>query len=665
MDAVDRFEEFFREFYEKELLTIASNNKKSLNIDFSLLDKFDPDLADKLLNDPTSILEQAANALKNNGIVEIEKLEPRFFNLPHQTEVRIRNLRSEHIGKFISIDGIVKRASEVKPEVSIATYKCPDCGHSMNIIQTDTFMKEPAVCECGRKGKFEITERKLSNVRVLVLEEPFEIATGDRPGSITVFLREDLTTPEMQRKTDPGSRLTVNGNVKELHRFIKGRLKRQMDIFMEANFVESTEIEWEEVLISDEDEKRIKDLAANPDIYNILVKSIAPSMFGMEEVKKAITLQLFGGVRRKLPDGTMLRGDIHLLLVGDPALGKTQLLKLVSKIIPRGRYVSGKGVTGVGLTASVVKDEELMGGWVLEAGAMVLCHKGIIAIDEFDKMHKDDQIAMHEAMSTQTISIAKASIVATLPAETTVLAGANPKYGRFDQYKAISEQIDIPDTLLSRFDLKFVLRDVPNREIDEKMAVYMIESRTKPEKIKPLVEPEFVRKYIAYARHNCSPELTLEAAEILKNFYVEMRNMYQGEDSSAIAITLRQYEALIRLSESSAKIRLSKTVDIEDAKRAIEIMKFSLQQIGYDYETGKMDIDRTEGMPSSKRNKVFIILDIIDKLTREIGKEIPREEIIASAEDQGIKEAEVEEILQKLEREGTIFKPKHDYIKKV
>jgi replicative DNA helicase Mcm len=467
----------------------------------------------------------------------------------------------------------------------------------------------------------------------------------------------------MQRKTDPGNRLRVNGVVKEIRRMIKGKTRTQLDIYVDANYVEPTEIEWEEVIISDEDEQKIKEFANDPDIYNKIVASIAPSIYGMDEVKKAVMYQLFGGVAHNLPDKTKIRGDIHVLLIGDPSTGKSQLLKLISSIIPRGKYVGGSGATAAGLTATVVKDEEFLGGWVLEAGAMVLANKGILAIDEFDKMSKDDQIAMHEALEQQTVSVAKASIVATLPAQVSVLAGSNPKFFRFDPYKSVAEQVDIPDTLLARFDLKFALKDVPDKVKDEKLATHIIETRLKPERVEPMIAPEFIRKYVAYARKNCKPKMTREAAERLKNFYLDMRGLYSGE--GAIAITLRQNEGLMRLAEASAKIRLSDKVEVQDAERSIDVTRFSIQQLGYDYETGKIDIDKTEGVPASQRNKIHAILDIIEMLEKKLGKPVPKEEIIAAAEEQGIKVQSTEELLRRLKTEGSIFEPKINYIERI
>ncbi len=660
--AQEKFEEFFRCFYEKKILKVVKKGKRSVEIDFSFLDKFNPELADALLNNPKEYIEIAQKALNSIDLpIEGEaKLIPRFKNLPESFFVRIRNIRAEHLGKLICIDGIVRRASEVRPEIGIAIFECPDCGSRIEVKQEERTLRQPDMCTCGRKSGFKLVEKKLFDARWIVIEEPFELTTGDRPGMITVFLKEDLVTPEMQRKTDPGNRIKVVGILKEIKKTYRGKLKTQMDFYLEANYIEPTEIELEEMEITKEDIEQIKKLSQDPELYEKFVKSIAPSIFGLEKIKEAILLQLFGGVPQKLPDGTRIRGDIHILLVGDPGVAKSQLLKYVAQLVPRAKYVSGKGTTTAGLTATVVRDEEFMGGWVLEAGAMVLCNKSVICIDEFDKMSKEDQIAMHEALEQQTISIAKASIVATLPAEVSVLAGANPKFSRFDPYRPIAEQIDIPDTLLSRFDLKFVLRDIPDPEKDEKLAEYMIQTRLNPEALKPAISVELMRKYIAYARKHCKPKMTEEAARKLKEFYVSMRAMSSGD---SLAITARQYEALMRLAQASAKVRLSPIVEVQDAERAIEIMKYSIYQLGYDYETGKLDIDRMEGTPSSERSRIRKMLELIERLEREVGKPIPKEDLLAVAEQEGIKNAE--ELLTKLKREGLIFEPRQGMIQKV
>jgi len=664
-ELVERLVDFLRNMYYNDLLEVAKKGEKSLTIDFSRLDIFDGIIADQLLEEPDTVLNAFKKAVSLIDLPTDEKIEIRIKNIPERQNIRIRSLRAEHLNKFICIEGIVKTASEVKPQIYEAIFECPECGNKISVEQTTNVLQQPLACDCGRRGTFTLIDRKMYDIRWLKISEPYEVTTGEQPGEISVFLKEDLTTPQMQRKTDPGNRLKITGILRELPKRLRGRMSTSLDIYLEANHIEPSEIIYEELEISPEEEKLIKELAKDKNIYKKLVDSIAPGIYGFEEIKEAIVLQLFGGVPHIQPDGTRIRGNIHILITGDPGIGKTQLLKFVSQIVPRGKYVSGKGVSGVGLTASVRKDE-FLGSWVLEAGALILCNKGLICIDEFDKMSSDDQIAMHEAMSVETVSIAKASIVATLPAQTSVLAGANPKRGRFDPYVSIAQQIDIPETLLSRFDLKFALRDVPDADRDEKLTRHIISSRMSPETVEPPISPEILRKYIAYARKIENIELTPEASDLLQKFYVNMRNAYTGEQVPTVSITLRQYEALIRLAEASAKIRLDTKVTVEDAERAIRLMKYSLQQLGYDYETGKIDIDKIEsGVTTSQRSKIRIIMEIIDSLQKELGKEISIEDLKAEAESQGIKEKDTEDILRRLKEEGTVFEPRPGFIRKV
>ena len=662
---VERFEEFFRQFYENDLMAAAAQGKKTLVVDFTLLDKFDPSLADKLLNDPVEIMEQARQAIMNIDLPEGSvKMEPRFKNLPEQQNIRIRNLRSEHVGKFVSIDGVVRLASEVLPQILYGVYECGDCGYKMEVKPIDRMMNPPMSCEkCGRRGRFDMIDKKLYDFRMIKIEEPFEIASGEKACQLRVFLKDDLTNPDVQRKHDPGSRIRVNGILHEQKRMVKGRMRTDMDLFLDANHIATTEIEWDEVDISEEDIATIKALAADPEVYTKIIGSIAPSIFGMDRVKEAIGMQMFSGVPHTLRDGIRIRGDIHILLLGDPSTAKSQILKLVSKVMPRGKYVSGKGTSAAGLTATVVKDEEITGGWVLEAGAMILANKSLISIDEFDKITKDDLVALHEAMSIQTVSIAKASIIATLPAQVSVLAGANPKLSRFDNYKSVSQQTDIPETLLSRFDLKFVLKDIPDKDRDRQLAEHIVMTRLSPEKTEPILSPNFMRKYIAYSRKYCLPEMTKEAANKIAEFYVDMR---AKSTPDSLAITLRQNEAMMRLSEASAKIRLSEKVEAQDADRAISLMEYSIRELGYDAETGKIDIDRLEEKTSAtQRTKIHTMLDIIDMLGKKLGVPVPKEEIIAAAEDRGVSTKDAEELLFRLRKEGFTFEPKPNFIQRI
>ena len=655
-ELTSRFKELLHKKYKKAL-NKASLEEGALEMDFDVLSKFSYELGETLLKEPDFIYEVAKAAVDTMELPE--PVPVRFFNIPDPTS--IRDLRTKHLKKFLCVEGTVRRASEIRPEIQKVLWECPECGDILEAYSEVGIVRKPFACSCGNRSGFLKKEAVLVDTRWVTIEEPFELTEGDRPSQINVILIDDLVSPMGRRITDPGNRIKVTGILRETP---KGKIfSSKLDLFVSANHVEATEIGWHQLDVSEEDIKKIKALAKDPNIYNLLIGSLAPSLYGMKEIKESIIMQLFGGIPRKLKDKTNIRGDIHVLLIGDPASGKSQLLKLVPEIVPRGKYVSGKGATGAGLTATVTKDEQFMGGWVLEAGAMVLANKGMLSVDEFEKMSPEDQVAMHEGLEQGTVSIAKASIVATLPAKTAVLAGGNPKFSRFDPYLPISKQITIVDSLLSRFDLKFAIRDVPDTKRDKSIVDHVLKTREDEnfEGAVPKIDPNFIRKYIAYAREHCTPRFNKETGKILRNFYIRMRKKSGG--SGAIAITMRQFEALIRLSEASAKIQLQPEIRKEDAQRAIRLMKFSLQQLGYDPETGEIDVDRSEGgTPASERSKIRIVLDIINKLSA-VKKELSLDELRSSATEEGVDD--VDDIIERLKTQGLLFEPSPGFVQKV
>ncbi|MEM2173568.1 MAG: minichromosome maintenance protein MCM [Candidatus Pacearchaeota archaeon] len=655
----------FIEYQKKEIAKEVKKGKKSIAIPFSSILEFSHKLADKLLERPEETLAMLGFVLDELGFGKGLKI--RLTELPKSQEVMIREIRSHHIGKLLSIEGIVRQSSDVRPQVTNALFECPSCGAKISILQLEKRFREPGKCSnCGRKKGFKLIARELVDAQRIVIEEnPESLIGGEQPRRISVFLKEDLVEPKMEEKTTPGSRVKVIGILKELPIPLRsGALSTRYDLIIEANNIIPLEESFEELEISEEEEKEIKEIAARPDRLKLIAESIAPSVYGYEEIKQALALQLFSGVRKRKVDGTYTRGDIHILLVGDPGVAKSVILKFISSIAPRGRYVVGKAATGAGITATVVKDE-FLSGWSLEAGAMVLANKGIICLDELEKMSEQDRSAMHEGMEQQTITISKANVQATLRAETSVLAAANPKFGRFDPYQHIAQQIDLPPTLINRFDLIFVLRDIPEREKDALIAEHVLKEHKRASK-KPPIPPELLRKYIAYAKQKIVPKLTDEAEEEIKNFYVNLRSMPSGGDElvKPIPISARQLEALIRLSEASAKTRLSNKVTAEDARIAINLLKFSLLQVGLDQETGQIDIDRiTTGIPASQRAKIILIRETINRLESRLGKMIPIKELIKEVEDK-ISTDEVYEIIEKLKMTGDIFEPKKGFIQK-
>lgn len=658
------FSNFLEEYYYKEIGRIRLSDERRLLIDFSLLEKFDITIAEKFIESPEEISSVFEEALYELEPELKDRIKIRFYNFSKSLEKRISSLRSEHIGKLVIVDGIVKRASEVRPEIHEAIFACVECKRIISQVQTERSLRKPIKCPFCESRTFEIVGEKLYDARWIVIEEPYEILSGERPSNIMVYLKEDLVDPKLRVKTDPGNRIKVIGVLKSIQRKLRKNYGRTMEIFIDALNFEILETEWEDIEISEEDEKKILELAKDPEITKKLVNSIAPTIFGLEEVKEAILLQMFGGNEQVMPDGTRIRGEIHILLIGEPSTAKSQLLKYVAGLMPRAKYVSGSGATAAGLIATVTKDEEFLGGWVLEAGAMVMANKSIICIDEFEKVRKDDLIALHEAMEQGSVSIAKASIVATLPAKTSVLAAGNPKYGRFDPYIALREQIELPEPLLSRFDLKFALRDIPKKEIDEKIVEHIEKTRffEKDKITKEVIPTALFKKYIAYARKNVFPKLTKEAFERIKEFFLETRE--KSSETSAITITLRQFEALIRLAQASAKTRLSNEVTVDDAERAIRLMVTSLKQFGFDPSLGTIDIDKYEGVTTaSQRGKIRTVKKIIDELSKVFGNMIPEEEIIRRAKDQGVDD--VEEILNKMKLSGELFSHKPGFVGKV
>ena len=652
----------FFDSHKKELGESIRKSQNVIYLDFLKLTEFSNVLSDQIMTNPEETLGLFEIAIEESGLVSNARV--RLYNLPKSQEMKVRNIRSRNLDEIIVIEGIIRQASDVRPQVVNAKFECPSCGTVISVLQIEKKFREPTRCSCGRRGGFRLISKEMVDTQRLVVEEaPESLSGGEQPKRINIFVKEDLVEPKMEEKTTPGSRIKIIGTLKEVPvPLSSGGLSTRFELAIEANNIIPLEETFEELDINEEDEKQILELSQDPKIFEKLARSITPSIWGYDEIKKSLVLQLFGGVSKTHADGQKSRGDIHILLVGDPGVAKSVILGFMAKISPKGRYVVGKSASGAGITATVIRDEYLR-GWSLEAGAMVLSNKGLVCIDELEKMDPNDRSAMHEAMEQQTITISKANVQATLRAETSVLAAANPKFGRFDPYQSIAQQIDLPPTLINRFDVIFTLRDVPNRDKDEKIAIHVLsEHQKKGEEM--LIPRELFRKYVAYAKQRIKPKLGESAINEIRNFYVELRNKPVASEATLrpIPISARQLQALIRMSEASAKIKLNEEVSLEDAKRAIEIMKYYLMQVGYDYESKTFDIDKaTIGITSSQRSKIFAVRDAIIDLENKLGKMIPIEEIEKELEGKLSKD-EIEEAINKLNSQGEIFKPRRGFV---
>ena len=652
----------FFDFYKKELGESLRKGKNAIFMEFMKLLEYSNKLAEEILINPEENIRVLELAIEEKGLIENARV--RLLNLPKSQEIKVRNLRSRNLNEMVVVEGIIRQASDVRPQIVNAKFECPSCGTVLSVLQIEKKFREPTRCSCGRRGGFKLISKEMVDTQRLVIEEsPESLTGGEQPKRINIFLKEDLVEPYMEEKTTPGSRIKVMGILKEVPVPLQsGGLSTRFELALEANNIIPLEETFEELDINEEDERQILELSQDPKVFEKLTKSIIPSVWGYDEIKRCLILQLFGGVEKIHADGQRSRGDMHILLIGDPGVAKSATLNFMARISPKGRYVVGKSATGAGLTATVVRDEYLR-GWSLEAGSMVLANRGLLCIDELEKMDPGDRSAMHEAMEQQTVTISKANVHATLRAETSVLAAANPKFGRFDPFQSIAQQIDLPPTLINRFDVIFPLRDLPNREKDELIATHVLREHQKMGE-DMLISKDLLRKYVAFAKQRIKPALGDEAVEEIKKFYVELRNTPVSGEAAVrpIPISARQLQALIRMSEASAKMRLSETVDSGDAKRAIEIMKYYLMQVGYDYESKTFDIDRgTGGMPASQRNKVFIVRDTITQLESRLGKMIPIEEIERELEGKLTKD-EIEEAITKLDVSGVVFRPRRGYV---
>src|SRR3989339_2066108 len=650
---------------KKEIIQSTAPGEKVVRIHFNVISEISTSLSEGLLDNPEDTLSIMESALDESNLLG-KGARIRIIDLPKTSYLRVREIRAKHLDKMIWIEGIVRQASEVRPQVVNARFECPNCGAVLSVLQIDNKFREPTRCTCGWKSSFRIISKEMVDVQRIVIEEsPDTLEGGEQPRRINVFLQEDLVDPKMEERTTPGSRVKIIGILKEIAVPLKTGISTRYDIAIQANNTIPMEESFEELNISEEDVKQILELAADPNLFKKLSSSISPSVYGFQTIKEAILLQLFGGIKKVKSDGGKTRGDIHVLLVGDPGVAKSVMLKFASTIAPKGRYVSGKAASAAGLTAAVVKDEFLK-GWSLEAGAMVLSNKGMVCIDEIEKMDEYDRSAMHEALEQQTVTVSKANIQATLRAETTVLAAGNPKFGRFDPHTPITQQIDITPALLSRFDVIFVIRDLPNQIQDEAIASHVLEEHQQ-EVVRDVIDQKLVRKYVAYAKQKFKPKLSDEAADEIKQFYLKIRNQSTRTDSETkpIPITARQLEGIIRLAEAHAKIRLSDEVKREDAKKAIELLKTSMQQVGYDEETKSFDIDKmTSGISSSKRGKIILLRGILSQLETRLGKLLPEEEVVKAVEGK-LSDIELEEALSQLAKSGDIFRPRKGYIQKI
>jgi DNA replication licensing factor MCM5 len=542
----------------------------------------------------------------------------------------LRKLDSELVGQMVVVPGIITSASKSQIKASKLSIRCRNCGDTKNIVVKSGLAGAftPRVCDRGQQEKCPIDpyyivpeECDYKDYQTLKIQEaPELVPTGEMPRSFVVSCERNLVD-----KVTPGMRVTIVGIFSILNS-VKGMRDGGSHVegvgqTVKISYIAAIGIQKQSgenslgfalPLISDDDKEKITTMAKDPEIYDKIAKSIGGAIYGGDDIKKAIALLLFGGSSKKLPDGMKLRGEINILLLGDPSTAKSQMLKFVERCAPIAIYTSGKGSSAAGLTAAVIKDAAT-GEFQLEGGAMVLADGGVVCIDEFDKMRTIDRVAIHEAMEQQTISIAKAGITTILNSRTSVLAAANPVMGRYDDLKHAAEQIDFQSAILSRFDCIFIVRDIRDDEKDRKMANHIVSLHAGTglyEQERAEIDIDLLKKYITYAKTHCAPRLSEESGAILKDFYVKDRADSDSSETTKahggrIPITVRQLEAIIRMSESIAKMQMKDVVEREHVEEAHRIFKVST------LHAAKSGISSNFNLPEELKEDVKKVQDVI------------------------------------------------------
>lgn len=693
-------------YYVKQLNEMRELGTSNLNLDARNLLAFKQteELYYQLLNYPQeviSIMDQTIKDCMVSLVVdnqlehELDEIESKFYKVrPYNVETQkgMRELNPNDIDKLISLKGLVLRATPVIPDMKVAFFKCNICDHTMAVEIDRGVIQEPARCErvdCNEANSMTLIHNRCSfaDKQVIKLQEtPDLVPDGQTPHSVSLCVYDELVD-----SCRAGDRIEVTGTFRSIpikansrQRVLKSLYKTYIDV-VHVKKVSNTRIgvdvstieqellqnkldnnDVEEVRqISDAEIEKIKQVAQRPDLYDLLARSIAPSIYELDDVKKGILLQLFGGTNKTFKKGGRYRGDINILLCGDPSTSKSQILQYVHKIAPRGVYTSGKGSSAVGLTAYVTRDVDSK-QLVLESGALVLSDGGICCIDEFDKMSESTRSVLHEVMEQQTISVAKAGIITTLNARSSILASANPIGSRYNPNLPVTENIDLPPPLLSRFDLVYIILDKVDESTDRDLAKHLtslyLEDKPAHVTTDDVLPIDFLTQYINYVKQNVHPLVTEQAKNELVKAYVGMRKM--GDDSRSdekrITATTRQLESMIRLSEAHAKMRLSSTVDLEDVREAVRLMKSAIKDYATDPKTGKIDMNLVQ------TGKSVIQRKLQEDLAREIIrilKEYPADsmsfnELIKQINEQAqdrVEPSQVSSTLSRLQQEDKVI----------
>jgi replicative DNA helicase Mcm len=656
---------------ELEMIGQEYPRSKFILLDFEELCGVDPSLSAEFEEDSIGVYRKLQLIVKTKiiemGFTSILKLPEESIlvgleNLPKSNTVKIKDLSIGNANRIVTIDAFVNSVSQIKHDTELSAWTCRDDGDFGKIIY-DGIIRKPICPKCGSFAKVsQLHGRSITVDRQFgkIQELPENLEGAVNPPSLDYKLPRPFLN-----KLNPGDRVLLCGIYETYYEVVGKNVKSvQKTSFTVINVLQYSRT-LEDIEITPEEEAKIKALANDPDLESKFIASFAPNILGHEEKKFAMVLQLFGGAGEQTESGDTRR-EIHILVIGDPGGGKSELLRFPLKVHPKAIYVVGTGASGVGLTASVQRDEDNK-TYFLKPGAMVLASGGIMLLDEMDKMSEDETKKLHSGMEQGVVTVTKAGLNATLVTKTSVLAVANPKYGRFKGFdsSSIKEEFNIIDSLLDRFDLIFVHRDEIDADKDRKIAEFMMGKFVKGESKEiycPPIDADLFKKYISYTRKNIRPSVSPEARTLLVDFYVDFRQA--GKLQNSIYATARDSNGLIRLAQALARWHQRDVVTVEDAKKIIALFITSLKQSAFNVETGTIDqsINYT-GKTSSENDRIRGVLDVINQLSGESkDAHIEKIEIIRAMELRGINAEKTNGVIEFLRKKEEIYFPRTGFV---
>ncbi|BAD85550.1 DNA replication licensing factor, MCM2/3/5 family [Thermococcus kodakarensis KOD1] len=655
-DLVNLAREFFREFYRDRIAeALTGSRDRFIVVDWMELNAVLPQLAEAVVERPVVAIKAFNDALRRfveeDLMVEVRgEWSVHFTNL--RDKLKPEDVRAEHVGKLVEIKGLVTGVSNVRSFYRKAVFVCLDCGARMARLQQPLKpLVRPKRCEaCGSRNVELLEEEsdKLDFQFFKVQDSPEDLSGGEPSERLAYVI-------------GPQAGILKGGMRVRLSAIVRERVYKKDDLpvyerVLEVNHVEVLDKAMSVEELSEEDLRRVRELARvhGDKLPFVVASSIAPNLYGLEREKLGAAVSIVGGV----PTQAKPRGHIHLLLVGDPGCGKTELLGAVERVAPKAIFTSGPGSSGVGLTATVKRNEVSKGDWMIVGGALVLASGGVCLIDELEKMKEDERKALHTAMEQQLIPINKAGINVVLKIDTTIMATANPKGGKFDRDKTVIEQIDFPPTLLNRFDLAFVVLD--DYQEGDDVLDYVMEVNDAGA-AGPIPE-DLLRKFFVYAR-SLRPRFSEEAKEAIKAGFKELRKKYK---SGKIALNLRYFNGLMRIAEAFAKLRLSETVEPVDVERAVNLFESSIRMIAYDPETDQYDLAILEvGVPSDVLDLQERVIGFLREASSWFPNGVPWGTVVDAMVEKGYPKEKVVQVLRDLMTHGRVAEVEANRLKLV